>query len=176
LLHTAPGEGTAFRLILKPLPVPPKAESASTAAAPAGAEYSIEGLHILLAEDHRELHLALRKLLERSGATVESAYEGREAVARALSGTFDVVLMDLRMPHMNGLEAARALRSQGCLLPIVALTADPATLHREEALDAGCDACLSKPFKLEDLMASIRLSSRPSSAAAQADAARQTPG
>ena len=68
--------------------------------------------------------------------------------------------MDLRMPRMDGLQATRALRSQGCVIPIVALTADPATVHRAEALEAGCDACLSKPFKLEDLMASIRLSSR----------------
>ena len=140
--------------------MPPNAESKSTGVASGRVEHSIKGLHILLAEDHRDLHFALRTLLERAGATVESAHDGREAVASATSATFDVVLMDLRMPHMDGLQATRALRRQGCVIPIVALTADPATLHRAEALEAGCDACLSKPFKLEDLMASIRLSSR----------------
>jgi CheY-like chemotaxis protein len=91
---------------------------------------------------------------------VESARDGREAVDRVMAATFDVVLMDLRMPNMDGLQATRALRRQGCAVPVIALTADPATLRRAEALDAGCDACLSKPFKVDDLIASIRLSTR----------------
>ena len=62
--------------------MPPNAESESTGVASDRVEYSIEGLHILLAEDHRDLHFALRTLLERAGATVESAYDGREAVAK----------------------------------------------------------------------------------------------
>ena len=99
-------------------------------------------------------------MLAREGATVESVYDGREAVAKAMSATFDVVLMDLRMPHMDGLEATRALRRQGFLVPIIGLTADPGALHRAEALDAGCVACLSKPFKLEDLTATIQQFSR----------------
>ena len=97
-----------------------------------------------------------------SGATVESAYDGHEAVAKAMSATFDVVLMDVLMPHMDGLEAARVLRSGGSAIPIIALTADPASLHRAEALEAGCDACLSKPFALEELTASIQAASRQS--------------
>ena len=73
-----------------------------------------------------------------------------------MSGTFDVVLMDLRMPHMDGLQATRVLREEGCRVPIVALTADPATVYREEALEGGCDECLSKPFIPRELVASIR--------------------
>jgi signal transduction histidine kinase len=156
LLHSAPGEGTAFRLIVRSLAAAQKAESEAKGAAPGRVRQFFEGLHMLLAEDHRDLHFALRALLERTGATVESAFDGREAVDKAVSGTFDVVLMDLRMPHVDGFQATRELRSQGCSVPIVALTADPATVHRTEALDAGCNACLSKPFKLEDLLASIR--------------------
>jgi len=153
-----PGEGTTFRLTLKPLASPKPA--ARKADEPGHAGEAVKGLHILLAEDHRDLHLALRELLERAGASVQSAYDGREAVANALSSPFDVVLMDLRMPQLNGLQATRALRSQGCDVPIVALTADPATLHRAEALAAGCDGCVSKPFRLEDLIAVIRQSTR----------------
>ena len=158
LLRSVPGEGTAFRLIVRPLPA--AADARSTDAAPARDAYSVEGLHILLAEDHRDLHLATRELLEQSGASVESAFDGREAVAKAMSATFDVVLMDLRMPQMNGLEATQALRTQGYAVPIVALTADPAALWRAEAMEAGCDACLSKPFSFEDVVGSIRASSR----------------
>jgi CheY-like chemotaxis protein len=99
-------------------------------------------------------------MLEQQGATVESAYDGHEAVAKATSVTFDVVLMDVLMPRMDGLEAARVLRSRGSSIPIIALTADPASLHRPEALKSGCDACLTKPFTIEELTASIQLSSR----------------
>jgi len=118
-------------------------------------------MRILLAEDHRDLHYALRESLERAGATVESAHDGREAVAKTMAAVFDVVLMDLRMPNMDGIQATRALRKQGCTLPVIALTADPATLRRAEALDAGCDACLSKPFTIDDLITSIHMSTRP---------------
>jgi signal transduction histidine kinase len=160
LLHSAPGEGSTFRLTLTSLK---EAEPIEPAAAPANekAASGIEGLRVLLAEDHRDLHVALRALLEQAGATVESVHDGREAVERVQSGVFDVVLMDLRMPNMDGLQATRALRNQGYELPIIALTADPATLRRAEALTAGCDACLSKPFKPDDLISAIRLSAHP---------------
>jgi CheY-like chemotaxis protein len=131
-----------------------------TGETPDEVEVSLVGWRILIAEDHRELHSTMRQLLQELGATVESAFDGREAVAKGLSATFDAVLMDLRMPHMDGLEATRALRDQGCEVPIIALTADPATVCRAEALEAGCDACLSKPFRLGEVMASIRRSSR----------------
>jgi signal transduction histidine kinase len=155
LVRSAPGEGATFRLTIRPLQTGPsdhpQAAKEANQAAPA-----ITGLRVLLAEDHRDLHISLRKLLERAGANVESAYDGGEAVAKAVSTTFDVILMDLRMPKMDGFQATRTLRSQGCSVPIVALTADPATVLRTEALDAGCDGCLSKPFKLDDLIASVR--------------------
>ena len=160
LLRSAPGEGATFRLTLRPLDASSTEGAVSVAEKPNEAAATINGLRVLLAEDHPDLHLSLRKLLEREGATVESAYDGREAVAKGVSATFDVILMDLRMPEMDGFQATRTLRSEGCGVPIVALTADPATVHRAEAVDAGCDGCLSKPFKLEDLIASIRGSSR----------------
>ena len=160
LLHSAPGEGSTFRLTLTPLKEREPLEPASPAV-DTKVVSGIEGLRLLLAEDHRDLHAALRALLEKAGATVESVHDGREAVERVHSGVFDVVLMDLRMPNMDGLQATRALRNQGYDLPIIALTADPATLRRAEALNAGCDACLSKPFKPDDLISAIRLSTHP---------------
>jgi signal transduction histidine kinase len=160
LLRSSPREGSAFRVTLRPLQ--PALKPARDPERDAGdAEGGgIRGMHILLAEDHRDLHLAVRQFLERAGATVESAYDGRQAVEIAASATFDVLLIDLRMPHMDGFEATRTLRSRGYALPIIALTADPTTMYHEEALEAGCDACLAKPFKLTELSAAIRRSSR----------------
>ena len=156
LVRSAPGQGATFRLTMRPLQTLPSPDHPQAAKEANQAAAAINGLRVLLAEDHRDLHISLRKLLERAGATVESAYDGDEAVAKAVSNTFDVILMDLRMPKMDGFQATRTLRSQGCGVPIVALTADPATVLRTEALDAGCDGCLSKPFKLDDLIASVR--------------------
>jgi CheY-like chemotaxis protein len=159
LLRSAPGKGTAFRLTLRALDSVLEAESPPAGERTKPALHSIEGWRILLAEDHRDLNRALRAMLEQEGATVESAYDGHEAVAKVMSAAFDVVLMDILMPHMGGLEAARVLRTRGATVPIIALTADAASLHRAEALEAGCDACLSKPFALEELTASIQGSS-----------------
>jgi CheY-like chemotaxis protein len=64
------------------------------------------------------------------------------------------------MPHMDGFAATRVLRARGYALPIIALTADPTTIYHEEALEAGCDACLAKPFKLAELSAAIGRASR----------------
>src|SRR5262245_63494455 len=100
LLRSAPGEGSTFRLMLRPLQTATKAGGATDREAPSGDE-AVRGLHILLAEDHRDLHMAMRQFLERAGATVESAYDGTQAVAIASSSTFDVVLMDLRMPQTD---------------------------------------------------------------------------
>jgi len=158
LLRSAPGEGSTFRLMLRPLETATKPARAADRETVSGDD--VRGLHILLAEDHRDLHMAMRQFLERAGATVESAYDGTQAVAIASLSTFDVVLMDLRMPQTDGFRATRMLRGQGYTLPIIALTADPTTMYHEEALEAGCDACLSKPFKLTELSAAIRRSSR----------------
>ena len=160
LLRSEPGMGTVFRLTLKPFAMPASANAAVPDKAAETEDVSVDGLRILVAEDHRDLHFAIREMLEQQGASVDSAFDGREAVSMALASPFDVVLMDLRMPQMDGLQATRALRSQGCCVPIVALTADPATVRRAEAIDAGCDACFSKPFEFEDVMASVRQSPR----------------
>lgn len=160
LLRSAPGEGTAFRLMLTALRTDHQSADASMREAADDGSRSVQGMRILLAEDHVDLNFALRRLLERAGATVESAYDGEEAVAKAVSMKFDAILMDLRLPQMDGLQATRELRSQSCAIPIIAITADPATVSRDAALDAGCDDCLSKPFEIDDLMESIRQSAQ----------------
>ena len=156
LLRSAPGAGSTFRLTLKALPGASNPGRAAATEVLSRVPDAVRGLRILLADDHRDLHVAIRRLLERAGARVESVYDGREAVIKALSSPVDLVLMDLRLPDQSGVQAARELRRQGCRVPIVVITADLAEIYRAEALEAGCDGCLSKPFGLDELMACVR--------------------
>jgi signal transduction histidine kinase/ActR/RegA family two-component response regulator len=151
LLHSTPGVGTTFRLTLKAL----AGSESKSSPADAVPFPSLDGARVLVAEDHPDMRVGLQLLLEQAGASVETACDGCEAVAKGAAGTFDVVLMDLRMPRMDGCQATRALRDRGFHAPIVAITADSAPARRAEVLAAGGDACLSKPFELEDLIESI---------------------
>jgi CheY-like chemotaxis protein len=154
-LSLGPGQGATIRLTVgsgPPGPVrPPLPGRTQTTSGDA-----LGGLRILLAEDHPDIQIAVRRLLESSGASIVSAYDGEEARDRALAEPFDLILMDLRMPGLSGLQATRLLRREGCGTPIVALTADAATVHRAAAAVAGCDAVLGKPFSLDELIATIR--------------------
>lgn len=124
-----------------------------------------EGLRVLYADDHPEMQRAVGRLLKVSGASsVANAHDGREATERALAETFDLVLMDLRMPQMDGFEAARALRAGGCRVPLVAVTADADPDVRGDALAAGFDAVLTKPFGLDELIQALQLARKRQSA------------
>jgi CheY-like chemotaxis protein len=117
----------------------------------------IEGLRILYAEDHPDMRRAVGRLLKVAGASVTIVQDGREATDRALAETFDLVLMDLRMPRMDGFEAARALIAGDCRAALVAVTADASPAVRANALAAGFAAVLQKPFDLCDIIDAIRL-------------------
>ena len=122
-----------------------------------GGTGGIEGLRVLYADDDAAMQRAVGRLLQVSGATVASALDGVEATERALAVTFDLVVMDLRMPRMDGFEAARALRADGCGVPLVAVSADDTPAIRANALAAGFDAVLRKPFGLNDLIHALQL-------------------
>lgn len=115
-------------------------------------------LRVLLVDDSPVNQKLGRLMLEDLGHRVEIAGNGQEAVERAPSGRFDVILMDLQMPLMNGLEAARALKAAGCEVPIVALTGNALSDDREKCLAAGMQAHLAKPLderRLEGLLNSL---------------------
>jgi CheY-like chemotaxis protein len=117
------------------------------------------GLRVLLAEDNPVNALLARALLTRNGCTVDQAGGGAEAVAAVLARDYDLVLMDMRMPGMSGLDAARAIRSAGRTTPVVALTANAFDDDRRACLDAGMDDFLSKPLDpaaLEAVLARLR--------------------
>ena len=107
---------------------------------------------VLLAEDNpinQQLALAF---LERAGAKVDIAETGKQAIARAVANPYDIVLMDIRMPEMDGLEATRELRAQGLNVPIIAVSADAIGERRNQAIEAGCDGYVTKPIDFETLV------------------------
>jgi signal transduction histidine kinase/DNA-binding response OmpR family regulator len=114
---------------------------------------SAVGMRVLLAEDNPINALLARTLLEREGCAVELAGNGREAIEAALRGGHDLILMDLRMPLMDGLQASQALRAAGLKTPIVALTADAFEDDRKACLAAGMNDFLAKPLAIGALRA-----------------------
>ena len=101
---------------------------------------------VLLAEDNPDNQRFIAMLLTRMGATVTIAENGGQAVEKALEHDFDLILMDMQMPVMDGLQATRLLREKGYAKPIVALTANAFSSDIESCLEAGCNEFLSKPI------------------------------
>ncbi len=120
-----------------------------------------QGLRVLLAEDNPINALLARSLLEREGCAVARAANGQEAVEAASVDAFDLILMDVRMPVMDGLQAAAALRRRGVTAPIVALTADTFADDRKACLAAGMDEVLSKPLDPAALRAVLARAAAP---------------
>ena len=111
---------------------------------------------VLLAEDNRVNAVLATTIIKRAGHQVDVAVNGVEAVAAVQAQSYDVVLMDMHMPEMDGLEATQAIRTLGKTferLPIVALTASAYGKDRDRCLDAGMDDFLTKPFEPIDLTA-----------------------
>ncbi len=118
------------------------------------ANASIEGLRVLVAEDGADNQRIIRFHLEKSGARVTIVENGRlavEAIDREPDG-YDLILMDMQMPEMDGYTATGMLRGWGCQLPILALTAHSTISDRHLCLDAGCDDHITKPIKREVLV------------------------
>jgi CheY-like chemotaxis protein len=117
-------------------------------------------LHILVAEDNVVNRALVTRLLAREGYTVDVVENGREALeALETPGRFDLVLMDVRMPDVDGLEATLAIRAAeaatGAHIPILALTADAAPEDRQRCLEAGMDDYISKPVRANELLAIV---------------------
>jgi CheY-like chemotaxis protein/anti-sigma regulatory factor (Ser/Thr protein kinase) len=110
-------------------------------------------LRVLVAEDNAVNRLVIQHMLHKGGHQVSLVTTGREAVESALTGHFDVVLMDVQMPEMNGLEATAAIRARdtGGHLPIIGITAHALLGDRERCLEAGMDDYLSKPVRRRQL-------------------------
>ncbi len=134
--------------------VPGSPDVGATAAAQSIAE-STRPLRILLAEDNVINQRVAQRLLHKMGHAVELAVNGRVAVEKASHAPFDLILMDVQMPEMDGFEATAALRKMGMRAPIVAMTAHAMSGDREECLSAGMDDYIAKPVVADSLAALI---------------------
>ncbi|MBM3321515.1 MAG: response regulator [Candidatus Eisenbacteria bacterium] len=133
--------------------------AAAPAREPAGASAQASPLRILLTEDNPVNQKVARRILEKEGHVVATCENGREALDALADGRFDLVLMDIQMPVMDGYEATRAIRERekksGGHLPILALTACALKGDRERCLEAGMDGYVTKPIRPQRLLDAI---------------------
>lgn len=112
-------------------------------------------MKILLVEDERLLAESLKSLLTAKGFQVETVYDGETGCEYAMLGIYDLLILDVMMPGLNGFQLARQVRSKHCTTPILMLTARSDVSDRIEGLNAGADYYLTKPFDPRELLACI---------------------
>ncbi|TMF08190.1 MAG: response regulator transcription factor [Chloroflexi bacterium] len=113
-------------------------------------------MYILVVEDERRLAQIVRRVLEEEGHTVDLAHDGEEGLAMASDGSHDVILLDILLPEIDGIEVCRTLRRNRVDTPVLLLTALGDVDDRVRGLDAGADDYLAKPFAFQELLARIR--------------------
>ena len=113
--------------------------------------YKFSG-HVLVAEDTPTNQMLIRVLLEQAGLQVVIVNDGNQAVQKAITQQFDLVLMDIQMPNMNGYDATKVIRKKGITTPIIALTAHAMKGDDKKCLNAGCDDYLTKPIDRRALL------------------------
>ncbi len=153
-VESQPGRGSSFHFTL---PVAPAAAPAESREAEVSSQ--LGSLSILLAEDNAINQRLMERMLGRLNHAVTVAQDGLDALHAYEQGAFDVVLMDMQMPRMDGLEATRKIRdlerSRGQHIPIIALTAHALNASQQQCFEAGVDAYVTKPVRIEELLAVI---------------------
>jgi signal transduction histidine kinase/ActR/RegA family two-component response regulator len=152
-----PGRGAVFTLVL---PLPPAVPLEGEAAEEADAGADASALRVLVADDNPTNRMVAELILAAAGAEVVSVENGRQAVEAEKTSRFDVVLMDLQMPEMDGLTAIRLIRAREAAehlarTPIIVLSANVMRDHVEASAAAGADGHLGKPFRAEELVAVV---------------------
>lgn len=151
-VRSAVGIGSTFWFTV-PLPAADLDEESEISSVPEATEIPV-GARVLVAEDHPVNALLVRTMLERYGLTVVVVGNGEEAVTEARRADFDLILMDVQMPVLDGYQACRRIRNSPGLVasvPIIALTANALPTDRAEAAAAGMDGHLAKPLRVDDL-------------------------
>ncbi len=117
------------------------------------------GEKILLVEDEEKLARVVELELQYEGYEVEKALDGRTGLERAMSGQFDLILLDVMLPALSGMEVLRRLRKES-QVPVIMLTARDTVVDKVAGLDLGADDYVTKPFEIEELLARIRAALR----------------
>lgn len=151
-VESTEGKGSLFTLSI---PYEEASAPAVSALKQSESVADLSGVSVLVAEDNEVNQVLVRKVLEKRGALVDTAENGKEAMALATASNYDVILMDVQMPGVNGIEATRGLRGRGCKTPIVALTANNSESDKDACVRAGMSDFLSKPFVQSVLVSKI---------------------
>jgi two-component system KDP operon response regulator KdpE len=115
---------------------------------------------VLIVDDERSIRVSLRTILSNIGFEIVEAARGEEALSLIRTVPFDAVLLDINMPGMGGVEVCRLMRQESARLPIVMLTVQGSEDRKVEALDAGADDYITKPFQLRELIARLKAAVR----------------
>ncbi len=164
LVRSTPEVGSLFRISIpvgrveKPEPV------LADSTAIDQHKVKLEGLKVLLVEDSKDNQFLISHMLGAAGVSVEIADDGMDALDLTMNGEFDVVLMDIQMPRLDGNETTKRLRKKGYKRPIVALTANALKGDKEKAMDSGFDDYITKPILRNTLLETIHRVSQPKSA------------
>ena len=117
-------------------------------------------MRVLVVEDEVRLAATLRDLLELNGYTVDICHDGESGLDNALTSIYDVILLDVMLPKLDGFTVLRRLRAEGSTTPVLMLTARSELTDRVNGLDSGADYYLTKPFEPKELLACIRAITR----------------
>jgi CheY-like chemotaxis protein len=147
-VESVPGGGSCFHFRL---PLGLAGESVGALEPVLTGAVDISGSRVLLVEDVETIREITRLFLQGMGIDPEEASNGAEAVEKGCTGEFDLILMDVQMPGMDGLEATRELRERGVSAPVIAMTAHALARHHQECMESGMIDILTKPFSREEL-------------------------
>jgi signal transduction histidine kinase len=161
LIHCEPSKGSCFEVIIAQRP--PDSVLSTTPIVSPEPEGSVsipkdnplKGKRILVVEDSEDNQLLIKNVLGEAGAVVELAIHGQEGVEKALKNSYDLIVMDIQMPIMDGLQATKKLRQEKYDRPILALTANAMSSDREKYAAAGFDEYLMKPINFADLLEKV---------------------
>lgn len=112
---------------------------------------------ILIVEDEAKIARFVELELKYEGYEVETAGDGKNGLEKAMSGAYDLMVLDVMLPELNGMEVCRKIRQKGNDIPIIMLTAKDDVMDKVEGLDKGADDYMTKPFAIEELLARIRV-------------------
>jgi PAS domain S-box-containing protein len=164
LTNSLPGQGSTFTITIDPgvttkvlFQSSQKVLARSAAPSIPAASLRIDGLRLLLVEDSLDNQIVVQRFLKMAGCEAELANHGREAIEKIQTKTYDVVLMDIQMPVMDGFEAIAEIRRLGFQLPVIALTAHALKEQRQQCLDKGFTNHITKPVNRDSLISMLHL-------------------